>query len=220
MSLLLGGLITLAVTAVVQILIIPWVQRRNRIRERWEKDVIELITLFDEELGEPLRRFRYEMLRLSDAQERTRRRPGERRPDPDDETERLRDGASHAWDALDALTTRMTNLTFRVIRVNQAAPRWGVLMRHTMKISSACAQLNPSPWGLGFDSDRDALLASLAAMADGRMDAVRLLQRITDSMTPPRTYPARRFAAWGRRQPARLRARLRRTPAVGAADDT
>ena len=41
---LLGGLITLAVTALVQIVIIPWVQARTRRRERWEKDVIELQT--------------------------------------------------------------------------------------------------------------------------------------------------------------------------------
>src|SRR5438128_1545755 len=43
-SVLLGGLITLAVTALVQILIIPWVQTRTRRRDRWEKDVIELET--------------------------------------------------------------------------------------------------------------------------------------------------------------------------------
>lgn len=42
---LLGGLITLAVTALVQIVIIPWVQVHTRRRERWEKDVIELDTL-------------------------------------------------------------------------------------------------------------------------------------------------------------------------------
>src|SRR3954470_1624710 len=50
MQVLLGGLVTLAVTAVVQILIIPWVQRRNRRRERWERDVIELETLLHHEL--------------------------------------------------------------------------------------------------------------------------------------------------------------------------
>jgi hypothetical protein len=51
---LLGGLITLAVTAFVQIAIIPWVQTRTRRRERWEKHVVELDALLRWELPEAL----------------------------------------------------------------------------------------------------------------------------------------------------------------------
>jgi hypothetical protein len=50
MSLLFGGLITLVVTALVQIIIIPLVQRRNRRLERWEKDMVELDELLHSEL--------------------------------------------------------------------------------------------------------------------------------------------------------------------------
>jgi hypothetical protein len=57
-QLLIGGLITLAVTAVVQILIIPAVQRRTRALDRWEKDVIELMTLINEDLDDKLAEFR------------------------------------------------------------------------------------------------------------------------------------------------------------------
>jgi hypothetical protein len=49
-SRVLGGLIALAVTAVIQSLIIPWVQRRNRRRERWEEDVIEISALIGEQI--------------------------------------------------------------------------------------------------------------------------------------------------------------------------
>ena len=198
MSLLLGGLITLAVTAVVQILIIPWVQRRNRIRERWERDVIELLTLLDEELGEPVSRLRYEVQRLSDAQDRVPRRAG-----PDVDVETLRADAIRAWEALDALTTKMTNLTFRVIRVNRAAPDWSHLVGHTMGISRAVAQLNPRPWGGGVDRDRESTRAALSAINDHSSGAARLLQRIGVSMTPPRTYPMRRIAARIRRDGSR-----------------
>ena len=57
-SVLLGGLITLAVTALVQIVIIPWVQVRTRRRDRWEKDVIELDVLIRWELPSLLSRQR------------------------------------------------------------------------------------------------------------------------------------------------------------------
>jgi hypothetical protein len=219
MSLLLGGLITLAVTAVVQILIIPWVQRRNRIRERWEKDVIELLTLLDEELGEPVSRVRYEILRLSDAQDPVQRGAADRRSDADDDVEARRADAIRAWEVLDKLTTRITNLTFRVIRVNHAAPDWRRLAGHTMGITTACARLNPGPWGSGSDSGRDARRAALSAINDHATGAARLLQGIGESMTPPRTYPMRRALAWTRARPARLWARIRRTPAIEAAED-
>jgi len=49
-QLLLGSLITLAITAVVQIFIIPRVLTRDRRRERWERDVIELHALLRDEL--------------------------------------------------------------------------------------------------------------------------------------------------------------------------
>jgi hypothetical protein len=48
-SLLIGGLITLIGTILVQILIIPSVQRRTRKRERWERDITELQTLMENE---------------------------------------------------------------------------------------------------------------------------------------------------------------------------
>lgn len=49
MNVLLGGVITLAATCLVQIFVIPWVQARSRRREKWEKDVAELLVVFEEE---------------------------------------------------------------------------------------------------------------------------------------------------------------------------
>jgi hypothetical protein len=48
-SVLLGGVITLIVTALVQIFLIPWVQRRTRAIERWEKDIDKLLDLVNDE---------------------------------------------------------------------------------------------------------------------------------------------------------------------------
>jgi hypothetical protein len=41
-DLLIGGLITLTVTAIVQILVVPRVHQQNQRLERWEKDILEL----------------------------------------------------------------------------------------------------------------------------------------------------------------------------------
>src|SRR3989442_408187 len=53
-SVLLGGAVTLAVTSAVQILVVPRVQARTRRRERWEKNVIELVGMLEEELPRTL----------------------------------------------------------------------------------------------------------------------------------------------------------------------
>src|SRR5687767_10334618 len=55
-QLFIGGMITLTVTAIVQIFVIPMVQRRTRRLERWEEDLVELATMHDEEMGAPLDR--------------------------------------------------------------------------------------------------------------------------------------------------------------------
>src|SRR5690242_15085616 len=53
-NVLIGGMITLIVTALVQIFVIPWVQRRTRALERWEKDVVELMSLVNEQMNDAL----------------------------------------------------------------------------------------------------------------------------------------------------------------------
>ena len=50
MDVLAGGLVTLVVTFLVQVFVIPRVQASTRNRERWENDVVELRTLVSEEI--------------------------------------------------------------------------------------------------------------------------------------------------------------------------
>jgi len=58
LSVLIGGLITLVVTLLVQILVVPCVQRRTRKRERWERDITELQTLLEVEFPRNVRALR------------------------------------------------------------------------------------------------------------------------------------------------------------------
>ncbi|MFC0100219.1 hypothetical protein ACFFKH_22185 [Micromonospora marina] len=64
MNLLLGGLITLVVTALVQIFVIPRVQRYNRRVERWEKEITELANLLEEDLPRALKTLSYAVISL------------------------------------------------------------------------------------------------------------------------------------------------------------
>ncbi|HET8684093.1 MAG TPA: hypothetical protein VFM54_19805, partial [Micromonosporaceae bacterium] len=57
-NVLVGGLITLIGTILVQILIIPSVQRRTRKRERWERDITELQTLMEADFPKHFRTLR------------------------------------------------------------------------------------------------------------------------------------------------------------------
>ncbi len=57
-NVLIGGLITLIGTILVQILIIPSVQRRTRKRERWERDITELQNLMEVDFPKHFRTLR------------------------------------------------------------------------------------------------------------------------------------------------------------------
>lgn len=57
-DLLLGGLITLAGSAVVQVVIVPWVTAQRRHRERWEDTIIELLSVVDLKYADAISRLR------------------------------------------------------------------------------------------------------------------------------------------------------------------
>ncbi|WP_406036620.1 hypothetical protein OG799_19410 [Micromonospora sp. NBC_00898] len=49
-----GGAVTLAGTLVVQLFVIPAVQARTRGQERWERDILELAAVIEEEFPRSL----------------------------------------------------------------------------------------------------------------------------------------------------------------------
>lgn len=140
-----GGFITLAGTAVVQVIVIPQVQARTRRRERWENDVMELAALVDEELPPAIRGYH-----SADVVARVFRRlyrPDRREEDlveaplahqPGRETvagggddglaerveEQLRDAESELREADQALGHQMARLQIRIARVERINRNW------------------------------------------------------------------------------------------------
>ncbi|GAA2611415.1 hypothetical protein GCM10010399_47830 [Dactylosporangium fulvum] len=123
---LLGGLITLVGTFLVQLYVVPRVQARTRRLERWEKDVIELVALIEEQL--PLAVEAYHMASLGPRIAR------QRRNDPEADHDRLEmllaEWTGEQREAREALGEKMSRLDVlhrRVRRENADAPYWTLL---------------------------------------------------------------------------------------------
>jgi hypothetical protein len=179
-QLLLGGLITLAGTAIVQILIIPWVQTRNRRRERWEHDVIELETLLHDELPDAiaaaqasaqryLREFRnaHPAQRISGAMAKL-------------ETTAMED----AHDLLD-LVRSVSLLEKRVRLLNRRAPLWTTLQHDLVVLTDQMASASNAYQRTGQDDEthRQAWRGLQKALDK----AVQTLELVAVPMKPPPT---------------------------------
>lgn len=189
-SVLLGGLITLAVTAVVQIFVIPWVQRRTRGLERWEKDVIELVTVVNEEWPERDVALR-NALRLRRAM---RVRAAEMRADGDKTADHLarqaNAGAQPAYTEAHDLTTRMAMLLRRCTLVNTQAPYWSNVFNRLFTLIRELRELNPERSDvLMSGADLDKHFQQMSEAHDRLSEA---LLKISMPVKPPPIYPARR----------------------------
>ncbi|WP_143232561.1 hypothetical protein [Actinoplanes regularis] len=120
-------------TAVVQILIIPWAQQRGRRRERWERDVVELQTLLEQEFDEATFKAQGAAQELQDALMDTTKEPGNHRADVEDAAKE----AETAMEALLALDVRLWLLVRRVELVNRSSPVWRQLTLDVADLSSA-----------------------------------------------------------------------------------
>ena len=111
MQILLGGLITLVVTVIVQIIVIPLVQRRTRRLERWEDALIELVDIHDVQMGAPLDRHSAAVISLALEEGKLERgEPGSSQDKVDAARQELYD----AWDAVGELWHRFSWLQKRV----------------------------------------------------------------------------------------------------------
>ena len=200
-NVLIGGLITLAVTAMVQILIIPWVQRRTRRLERWEDDVIELAALFEEQMPMLTVRFSrplwdWQLYRL-DAVDTSR--PEDVREAAAQRLPSLKDEATRAYQECWDQSVRAIQLVDRVRLVSPSAAVWDDLAR-------LVADLHLAIVGVYVDGrlekdgppvPRGQLDAAQFSPVWNALDALKAtLGPVRTSMRPPRSHPARRARHW------------------------
>jgi hypothetical protein len=206
-NLLLGGLITLAVTAVVQILIIPWVQRRNRLRERWEKDVIEFVNLLEVDLTRVLRSARLAALEpYSIAQVLRDLEPGE---GADRLREQFKPAVTQArpdHETLADLTSHARLLVRRVRLVRPRAPFWRRLLTSVLALHFYAGTLDPSRLSLDPGYDLDAYYNGFATVEGRGQEALDLVRQVSDRMKPP---PGR-MKGFARRKVGAIHKRLTR----------
>jgi len=140
-QLLLGGLITLAVTAVVQIFVIPWVQHRNRRRERWENDILELHSLLKDEM--PHADYAL-MIAACDYWSALFDIDPRGKSASNDERQHSLGEAMTAWESQQSLLWRAMILTRKVQLVHTHAPAWHSFKEKINGLANGMALLDPT----------------------------------------------------------------------------
>ncbi|MEV0898366.1 hypothetical protein [Actinoplanes sp. NPDC049802] len=200
MNVLLGGLITLAVTALVQILIIPWVQRRTRRLERWEKDMVELATLLHEELPQA----------VSDAYQTAVLHFSVKDSELHEEEFRkeMSDQHNAAIIELHKLTTRMHLLNRRVRLMKPNAPVWSAV---TARIQHLDKTIRPV-YALHIPKSENRIADINSQWEEIRKDLVTAQERLDSIAIPMKPPPTTRL---GTRAYRRRRRRLMRQLSQG-----
>ena len=186
-QLLLGGLITLAGTAIVQIFIIPWVQTRNRRRERWEGDVIELETLLHDELPDAIVAARTSADRYLGA----KRDAHPAQAAVVSFAGQLKTAATDDAHELLEMVRSVKTLEKRVRLVNRRAFLWGRLQGDLRLLTEQLARASEAWRGA---EDDDATHRHVWTVLQDCLDnAVRTLELVSVPMKPP---PANKLSAW------------------------
>lgn len=196
MSLLFGGLITLAVTAFVQITIIPRVQQRNRRIERWEEDVVELDQLLNEEIPTILGRATEATYRLYAAHH------GETPsgPERDENVQRASEAHRRARRRLRKPISRASVLVRRVRLVNRTSHYWTEL---SLNMSILARQSVHATWDKYTQNHEDIYDLIIGAEREAER-ALENVRKTLDVITLPMKPPSGGFARWiGRRTAGR-----------------
>lgn len=185
-NVLLGGLVTLAVTCVVQIFVIPWVQHRGRRRERWEKNVTELLVLLEEQLPSTIRELSIAMsvfraVRVMEAQA-PRTGPGIRSSHYMQVYKEAREASKAAEEA----AARAHLLLERVALVRRQSMYW-------THLRDALFEVGRNVWRAGAFADPgnvtdDEGSNRISAVKDSLRKLVAEFRTVSDPMKPP---PAR-----------------------------
>jgi hypothetical protein len=183
----------------VQIAVVPWVQARTRLRERWEDDLHELANLLEEQLPRAVSRFR------SDADTERVIRDFDTEPDIDRDrlVQELRKATAtrrESQEIVDQHRACVTLLADRLRRVHRRAPCWQqtqVLVLHYR------FRLGTFTWsGAVEDDDDDEWRRSDKAQEDARKRLLEQLEPIVATMKPPPQQTVRR---WRQRVMTRVR---------------
>ncbi|AGL20945.1 hypothetical protein L083_7435 [Actinoplanes sp. N902-109] len=185
-------------TALVQILIIPWVQRRNRRMERWEDDLIELSNLVREEIPPAYWKVTESVHAFYSL----------RREEPADQHEEALTRTAEAFDRdRDELLRHVqrANLLKRRIRlVRRDSPYWPELCDSITKIGRTAAQTTFR----SYTQDRSEIYDLLLHNEQEHGKAMRRAQDVLDVIAIPMKPPPGRVARWAASQ--RLLARWTR----------
>lgn len=133
-----GGLVTLSTTFVVQVFVIPWVQGRTRRRERWENDVLELSALLEEELPRALNGYKVTSYPIYGMKQWL----GNEQYNQEKVQELWQSSTTELREAGKAVGERMARLKIldsRIRRLRPRAPYWGRLsLRRTQLQLAVC----------------------------------------------------------------------------------
>lgn len=182
MDALIGGLVTLVVTFLVQVFVIPSVQARTRNRERWENDVIELRTLIHEELPQAHRELGFAGGSVSIFEGYR----GDSKYNADKLEELIRDQRKRlnvAHERCFEMQTRLSRLEGRASLVNRRDPYWRklTLARHRYDtLLYSVYQITNS------DSISESKLNdTLDELRAAHSDLANISREITDTLKPP-----------------------------------
>lgn len=184
---LLGGLITLAITALFQIFVNPWMLRRTRRIERWEDNVADLITLVNEEWPEKL-----SMLKgHQDILRAMRRRATESSEDVSQDVARAQVATRAAYVEAHDQTTRMYMLVRRCTSINPTAPYWTQTINKLQAAIAALRTLSPDTADVPLSGPDQWQLWDQIYRAQDDLSAH--LEKIAMQLKPPRTHRIRRL---------------------------
>lgn len=211
MEILLGGLITLAVTFVTQVFVVPRVQASSRLLQRWEEDVRGLRTLLEDELPEAIRELRRTgesllfLLELRKTEDVNLERWEEMfRED--------KEAYRNAYSTCRDLITRLSRLEGRLSLLNRKAEFWRQLFWHRAHLQLAMYSPEIYPLYRQEKPSRDEAdwKAALTLLEKRHRDLTTAARRLVETMRPPPTYPIRRVRKQLVRRGKEALARLKR----------
>jgi len=198
-NVLIGGLITLVVTLLVQVFVIPRVQRRTRKRERWENEVGELVNLIEVDIPTHLQTLHLAWLRLLAARRAvstTTTGPRVLEAFESEFVAPIKLKAEQAYESLGAAISRAVLLQRRVQLVNPTAPVWKGQEMVFLAFNVFLWDLDPQRLGTDTapsDAQHEDDYKKFQVHQELALTVVKI---VSDPMKPPSTGRWRRARRW------------------------
>jgi len=185
---ILGAILTLAGTLIVQILAVPPIQARTRQRERWEDDVIELRAILEESLPNAIERFRHNLYvelnskALLDIDNLNSQQLQLARQMQDKD----REAAREAEETLRQLITRVELRLNRIDHHRPTAPYWNPLRSLERRLRLNYFDVTALRYEAALDiSNYDDWSARWKPLNDTGQQLHREIEKLSRSMKPP-----------------------------------